>query len=189
MTIHITPTAPTPAAATATVAIVIMKARKVRERVVEKHEPMNEEIPIRTRWRRAIRRGRGFAQDREPRGWTSSAVGLGENSTSTADTLAASAVGGTNTSPSLHLAWGAAGSVRAKVIASVACIHSARESTGGLNTGSTGGAGAGSSTVDFHCRFSSGSGSGSNSSADGGSTAGAASSDSFSHCFFFLEGR
>src|SRR6478672_3540520 len=157
MTIHITPTAPTPAAATTTVAIVIMRARKVSERVVEKHEPINEEMPIRTRWRRAIRRGRGFDQDRALRGWTSSAVGLGENRMSTADTAAALAVsagGGTITSASLHLAWATAGSVRVKVIASVACIQSGRESTGGLNTGFTGG--ADSSTVDFHCRPSSG---------------------------------
>src|SRR6476660_1785558 len=190
MTIHITPTAPTPAAATTTVAIVIMRARKVSERVVEKHEPINEKMPIRTRWRRAIRRGRGFDQDREPCEWTSSAVWLGENSTSTADTaagLAASAGGGTNTSASLHLAWGTGGSVRAKVIASVACIQSGGESTGGLNTGFTGEADW--STVDFHCRLSSGWGSDGDSSATGSSAAGAASSDSFSHRFFFLEGR
>src|SRR5690242_8009373 len=138
MTIHITPTAPTPAAATTTVAIVIMKARKVSERVVEKHEPINEEMPIRTRWRRAIRRGRGFDQDRALRGWTSSAVGLGENRMSTADTaagLAASAGVRTITSASLHFAWRTAGPVRVEVIASVVCIQSGRQSTCWLNTG------------------------------------------------------
>jgi hypothetical protein len=58
-----TPTAQIPAAATDTVAIVIISARKLRDRVVEKHDPIKEEMPIRTRWRRAIKRGRGFDQD------------------------------------------------------------------------------------------------------------------------------
>jgi hypothetical protein len=62
--IHITATAPTAAAATITAADATMSARKVRERVVEKQDPIKEETAIRMRWRRAIIRGRGLDQDR-----------------------------------------------------------------------------------------------------------------------------
>src|SRR6476660_208116 len=156
ITIHITPTAPTSAAATTTVASVIMRSRKVSERVVEKHEPIKEEMPIRTRWRRAMRRGCGFDQDREPCGWTSSAVGLGENRMSTAEAAAAladSPTDGAAGSASLHLAWVGEGSERAKVIDSVACIQSGRGSAGGRTTSST--AGTVSSVVVFHSRLAS----------------------------------
>ena len=71
-----------------------------------------------------MRRGCGFDQDREPCGWTSSAVGsektgcrrlrLPQHLPIRPRTDAVSA--------SLHLAWVGEGSERAKVIDSVACI-------------------------------------------------------------------
>src|SRR5690348_3689182 len=80
-------TAPMPAKATATVASVMMTARKVSERVVEKHEPMMDEMPIRTRWIRAISRGRGLDQEGISEG-ESSEIAFEANSTSTADIAA-----------------------------------------------------------------------------------------------------
>ena len=88
MVIQMMARVPMPAETTTAVAIVIITARKVSERVVEKQEPINDDIPIRTRCRRANNRGRGFDHDRAACVWTLSGVASDENSTSTAATAA-----------------------------------------------------------------------------------------------------
>jgi hypothetical protein len=131
MAIHVNPIAARPAAATTTTATAVIRTRKVRDRVVEKHDQMNDQMLIRIRCRRAIKRGAGF-DHRGICGRTSSMGPLRANNTSTAE---AAADGGASASlaeagtagASLHAATaGVAG--RSNVMASVACIQSGRVS-------------------------------------------------------------
>src|SRR5687767_10582351 len=154
MAIHVTPIAARPAATTTTTATAVINTRKVRDRVVEKHDQMNDQMLIRIRCRRAIKRGAGF-DHKDTCGRASSMGPLRANNMSTAE---AAADGATSTSTgdavtagaSLHVAAGG-GAGLSKVIESVACIQSGRVS-GDTETGSSM-RGAASSEADIHSRL------------------------------------
>jgi hypothetical protein len=153
MTIHVNPIAARPAATTTTTATAVIKTRKVSDRVVEKHDQINDQMLIRIRCRRAINRGAGF----DHKGTCGRASSMGPLRANNISTAEAATDGGPSTSmgeavtagTSLHTgAGGGAGLL--KVMASVACIQSGRVSFDAEALSSM--RGVSSLEVDIHSR-------------------------------------